>query len=108
MTKIQRGTGQDVASTEHMHESGPASALHWVAVFACVRQCRAQVCPGRLEAGCEGRRTFRHTQNLVVASGRVPGVENHAFRFEGIKRSADVRLKLRVGQRDTERRRLAY
>jgi hypothetical protein len=65
-----------------------------------VRASRKQVAKG-----VEG---FHVVALFIIVCGCVPRVENHTLRFEGIKRSTDVRLKLLVGQRETERRRLTY
>ena len=92
-----------------MHESGPACALLIGLRFlrvrdnaerGLVRASRKQVAK-RVEC-------FHVVALFIIVRGCVPRVENHAFRFEGIKRRTDVRLKLLVGQRETERRRLAY
>lgn len=102
-------TGQDVASTEQTHESGPTGALVIRLRFSRVRN---NVERGFVRASwkqvAKGVEGFRVVALFIIVRGCVPRVENHAFRFEGIKRSTDVCLKLLVGQRETERRWLTY
>ena len=87
-------TGQDVASTEQMHESGPAGALLIRLRFSCVRDNAER---GLVRASwkqvAKGVECFHVVALFIIARGRVPRVENHAFRFEGIQRRTDVRLE---------------
>ena len=103
-----RHAGQDVASTEQMHESGPPGALFIRLRFFRVRDNAerglVRASWNQVAKGVEGLGILA---NLVVTRRRIPRVEDYALRLERIQRRTDVRLKLIVGQRETERRRLA-